>query len=94
MTAQSKTYTPPNEWPDEYRPVSRESGFFTSSPKKRGKRSLDDMLSEMTSPIEEVAYAIGRIDKIELSIKTIVDALSNKAKHLLIQRKPSLRKYL
>jgi hypothetical protein len=52
------------------------------------------MLSEMTSPIEEVAYAIGRIEKIELSIKTIVDALSHKAKQLLIQRKPSLRKYI
>jgi hypothetical protein len=94
MNAQRKTYTPPNEWPKEYRPAVGESGFFTSTPKKRGKRSLDDMLSEMTSPIEEAAYAIGRVEKIELSIKTIVDALSPKAKHLLIQRKPSLRKYL
>jgi hypothetical protein len=93
MNAQRKTYTPANEWPKEYRPSERESGFF-STPKKRGKRSLDDMLSEMTSPIEEAAYAIGRVEKIELSIKTIVDALSPKAKHLLIQRKPSLRKYM
>jgi hypothetical protein len=92
--AMRKTYAPQNEWPAEYRPEgTRESGFFTSA-KKRGKRSLDDMLSEMTSPIEEVAYAIGRIEKIELSIKTIVDALSHKAKQLLIQRKPSLRKYI
>lgn len=94
MNAQRKIYTPPNEWPKEYRPSVSESGFFESTPKKRGKRSLDDMLSEMTSPIEEAAYAIERIEKIELSIKTIVDAISNKAKHLLIQRKPSLRKYL
>jgi hypothetical protein len=93
MNAQRKTYIPANEWPKEYRPAVGESGFF-DTPKKRGKRSLDDMLSEMTSPIEEVAYAIGRVEKIELSIKTIVDALSPKAKHLLIQRKPSLRKYL
>jgi hypothetical protein len=93
MIGQRKTYTPPNEWPDEYRPESRESGFFTSA-KKRGKRSLDDMLSEMHSPIEQAAYALGRIDKIELSIKAIVDAISPKARQLLIQRRPTLRKFL
>jgi hypothetical protein len=93
MNAMRKTYTPPNEWPKEYRPADRESGFF-STPKKRGKRSLESMLADMISPIEQAAYAMDRIEKIELSIKTIVDAISPKAKHLLIQRKPSLRKYL
>lgn len=93
MNAIRKTYTPQNEWPAEYRPENRESGFF-SMPKKRGKRSLESMLSDMTSPIEQAAYAYDRVLKIELSIKTIVDAISPKAKALLIQRKPSLRKYL
>jgi hypothetical protein len=92
--AMRKTYAPQNEWPAEYRPEgTRESGFFTSA-KKRGKRSLDDMLSEMHSPIEQAAYALGRIDKIELSIKAIVDAISPKARQLLIQRRPTLRKFL
>jgi hypothetical protein len=48
----------------------------------------------MHSPIEQAAYALGRIDKIELSIKAIVDAISPKARQLLIQRRPSLRKFL
>lgn len=93
MNAQRKTYTPPNEWPEEYRPTDRESGFFDTTPKKRGKRSLESMLSDMTSPIEQAAYALERIDKIELSIKAIVEAISPRARHLLIQRRPSLRKY-
>jgi hypothetical protein len=93
MNAQRKTYTPPNEWPKEYRPSVSESGFFDSVPKKRGKRSLESMLADMTSPIEQAAYAYDRVLKIELSIKTIVDALHPKAKALLFQRKPSLRKY-
>jgi hypothetical protein len=92
MNAMRKTYTPPNEWSKEYRPSERESGFF-STPKKRGKRSLESMLADMTSPIEQAAYAYDRVLKIELSIKTIVDALHPKAKALLFQRKPSLRKY-
>lgn len=89
-----KTYTPSNEWPEEYRPTDSESGFFDSTSKRRGKRSLESMLADMTSPIEQAAYAVDRIEKIELSIKTIVDAISPKARILLVQRKPSLRKYL
>jgi hypothetical protein len=93
MNTARRTYTPQNEWPAEYRPEKRESGFFESKPNKRGKRSLESMLADMTSPIEQAAYAYDRVLKIELSIKTIVDALHPKAKALLFQRKPSLRKY-
>jgi hypothetical protein len=96
MVAQRKTYTPRNEWPKEYQPITRESGFFNKkeSEGRRGKRSLEAMVADLDSPIEQAAYAVERIEKIELNIKKILDSISIRAKALVIQRKPSLRKYI
>lgn len=96
MSAQRKTYTPRAEWTAEYRPVTRESGFFNKEEGhgKRGKRSLEAMVADLDSPIEQAAYAVERIEKIELNIKKILDSISRRARDLVIQRKPSLRKYM
>jgi hypothetical protein len=91
-----KTYAPANEWPEEYRPegASRESGFFSSNPKRRGKRSTEDMVANLDGPIEQAAYIADRIEKTEHSIKALLHSIGVKPRLLVIQQKPYLRRYL
>jgi hypothetical protein len=91
----SKSYAPLNEWPEEYRPEgTRESGFFSSSPKRRGKRSTEDMVANLDGPIEQAAYIADRIEKTEHSIKALLHSIGVKPRLLVIQQKPYLRRYL
>lgn len=59
----------------------------------KGKRSVDDMLAECDTPILEAYYAMTRIDSYEHGIRNILDKVSLKAKVIILERRPSLKRY-
>ncbi len=76
-------------------PNKRPSGFFgVYDPKKKGKRSLRDMVKGIDNPIEQATYALERVEKIEGQITKVLNAIEPEAKRLAVARRPSLARYL
>lgn len=64
-----------------------------AKPRGKGKRSVEDMLASLPGAAAQSAYAMERIASAEDQIAKILLLCSPKARELVIEQRPSLKRY-
>lgn len=74
----------------------RESDISQIGPgtKKRGRKSTQAMIKDMTSALQRADYALGRIRRLEEQIAAVLKDVGKDAATLVLSERPSLRQYL
>lgn len=80
--------------PSTFPPAPAQIGGGSVRHKHRQRRSVETILSEAETPLEEAVYAVNRIGSLKLRMARVLNGLSPEAQQLVTHQFPELNNLL